>query len=589
MPTFRQRLKSAIAAFTAKPAPVRYPQPVSMRQMREAGMKRSYSGAQVDRLTLDWQSPLTTGDAEMRTRLRTLRGRARELERNEPYSKRYLTRLQDNTYDHHGITFSSLAGEWRRDPKMKRLVYVLDEMDSAIIEQAYTEWRKSPFMSGGMSLNEGGRLSLRSVARDGDMVVHALPDSSNEFGCSLQLLEADMIDDMRNEVIRVTDQGNGGRVLSEVRMGVQVNGYMKPEGYWILKAHPGDQMWWNTDGYLSDFHPVENTNGSIFIHPYKHERITQVRDCTWLHAIMRDLKMLDGYDEAAIVAARTGAAKMGWFMRDYNEPGDPYTGEQPKDGDRSMDAEAGLIEDLSQVPGLKFEKWDPAYPHEQYGEFVKTRQRRIAAGVDMSYYALANDLTEVNFSSIRAGLLEDREHYKAVQTWWIYHFETPVFLFWLKMALANGSLKDPTTGVSLPFSKYKKFANHKFRPRRWPWVDPEKDANASVIAIDNRLTSRTAEIEQHSERTFEQVVTEQAAEQKYADANGVELPPVAGDKPESEPEEGDDKGDGKKKAKGDRAEPSVVNVNVNAAPNGPKKTAIRRDPITRELTVTHDN
>ncbi len=552
MPTFRQRLKSAIAAFSGRAAPVRYPAPISMRAMREAGMKRSYSGAQVDRLTQDWQSPLTTGDAEMRTRLRTLRGRARELERNEPYSKRYLTRLQDNTYDHHGITFSSLAGEWRKDPKMKRLVYVIDEMDAAVIEQAYTEWRKSPYMSGGMSLNEGGRLALRSVARDGDMLVHALPDSSNEFGCSLQLLEADMIDDMRNEVVRVADQGNGGKVLSEVRMGVQVNGYMKPQGYWILKAHPGDQMWWNTDGYLSDFHPVEGAEGSLLIHPFKHERISQVRDCTWLHAIMRDMKMLDGYDEAAIVAARTGAAKMGWFMRDYNEPGDGYTGEQPRDGDRTMDAEPGLIEDLSQTPGLKFEKWDPAYPHEQYAEFVKTRQRRIAAGIDMSYYALANDLTEVNFSSIRAGLLEDREHYKAVQTWWIYHHETPIFLFWLKMALANGSLRDPTTGVSLPFSKYKKFSEHKFTPRRWPWVDPMKDAQANVIAVDNRLKSRTEVIEETSQSTFEDVVIAQEKEQQFAESHGVELPPAAGAMPEN-PEDGDSEnsagGEGKKPKK----------------------------------------
>ncbi len=543
MPTFRQRLKSAIAAFSAKPAPVRYPAQISMRAMREAGMKRSYSGAQVDRLTLDWQSPLTTGDAEMRTRLRTLRGRARQLERDDPYTKRFLSRLQDNIYDHHGITFSSLAGEWRKDPKMKKLVYVLDEMDAAVIEQAYTEWKKSPFVSGGMTANEGGRLSLRSVARDGDMLVRKVVDSSNEFGCSLQLLEADMCDDFRNEVIRVADQGNGGRVLSEVRMGVQVDGYMRPQGYWILKAHPGAQMWWNTDGYLSEFHEAKD-----FIHPFAKERISQVRDCTWLHAVMRDMKMLDGYDEAAIVAARTGAAKMGWFMRDYNEPGDGYTGEQPKDGDRSMDAEAGLIEDLSQTPGLKFEKWDPAYPLEQYPDFIKSRIRRIGAGLDMSYYAVANDLTEVNFSSIRAGLLEDREHYKALQTWWINQYETPVFLFWLQIALANGSLKDPTTGISLPFSKYKKFANHKFRPRRWPWVDPEKDANANVTAVDNRLKSRTEVIEETSQSTFEEVVLEQEKEQTFAESHGVELPPVAGfvpEKPEADGAENGADGEGK--------------------------------------------
>jgi lambda family phage portal protein len=584
MASFRERLSAAIAGFVNAGRPAaRYPQPHSMRAMREAMQKRGYSGAQYDRLTEDWKSPLTTGDAEMRTRLRTLRGRARELERNEPYSKRYLSRLEDNIYDHHGMTFSSLAGEWRKDPKMKKLVYVIDEMDAAVIEAAYTKWRKDPFVSGGMTLNEGGRLSLRSTARDGDMLARKVVDGANEFGCSLQLLEADMCDDLRNEVIRVADQGNGGRVLSEVRMGVQVNGYMRPEGYWILKAHPGDQMWWNTDGYLSEFHDAKD-----FIHPFKKERITQVRDCTWLHAIMRDMKMLDGYDEAAIVAARTGAAKMGFFTRDYNAPGEGYTGEQTKEGDKTMDAEPGLLEDLSDNPGLRFEKWDPAYPHEQYADFVKTRVRRIAAGVDMSYYAMANDLTEVNFSSIRAGLLEDREHYKAVQTWWINRFETPVFLFWLQIALANGSLKDPTTGTRLPFSKLDKFSEHRFRPRRWPWVDPEKDANANVIAVDNRLKSRSEVIEESSQATFEEVITEQAKEQKFAEQQGVELPPVAGDVPEKPEDDGDTNaqgGEGKKPKKDKDREAGSVTVNVLAASANRTVTA-ERDPVTRKLVVT---
>jgi lambda family phage portal protein len=422
---------------------------------------------------------------------------------------------------------------------------VIDELDAGVIESAYAEWKKNPFVSGDMSLNEGGRLALRSTARDGDMLVKWVVDPSmNEFGFGLQLLEADMCDDMKNEVIRTADQGNGGRVLSEVRMGVQVNGYMKPEGYWILKAHPGDQMWWNTDGYISDFHPADE-----FIHPFKKTRITQVRDVTWLCGIMRDLRMLDGYDEAAIVAARTGAAKMGFITREYGDPGDPYTGPraQPNDanggagdggdgsgvGDMRMDADAGLIEDLSQSPGLKFEKWDPAYPHEQYDQFMKVRLRRIGAGLDMSYYAIANDLTEVNFSSIRAGLLEDREHFKALQTWWIYHFEAPIFLKWLQISLANGAIRDPLTGSALPFSKLKKFSNHKFHPRRWDWVDPQKDIAAAVIAIDNRIKTRDEVIQDHSQRTFKETIAQHAREQQIADEAGVELPPVAGAMPEN--------------------------------------------------------
>jgi lambda family phage portal protein len=520
MPTFRERITAGFAAFKKGNVTASGRAPMPPRHAHTN--TREYAGARYDRLTEDWYSPLTTGDAEMKTRIRTLRGRARELERNEPYTGRFLTRLVDNVYDHHGMTFTSLAGEWRNG-KDKGLTYYLDKNDAKVIEIAYTEWRKNASITGNMTLNELGRTALRSTARDGDMIAKKIIGNQNKFGFSIQALEADMIDDYRNDVPK--DQG-APDTRRQTRMGVEVNGYMMPVAYWILEEHPGDMQWWQAQGYWSKSHPARD-----FIHPFHRTRFTQVRDVTWLCSVMRDLKMLDGYDEAAIVAARTGAAKMGFITRDYNDPGDPYTGEQGADpamgGDKAMDAEPGLIEDLSQTPGLKFEKWDPAYPHEQYADFIRTRVRRIGAGLDTSYYALANDLTDVNFSSIRAGLLEDREHYKALQTWWIAHFESQVFSAWLEIALLNGTIRNPVSGFSLPFSKLSKFEQHRFRPRRWPWVDPEKDATANKIAVDNRFKSRSEVIEETSQNTFEDIITEQAMEQELAEQMGVELPPVA--------------------------------------------------------------
>lgn len=540
MPTFRQRITAALAAYKKGAAENRFVLPRNRPVGSIGSQARSYAGAIYDRLTEDWTSPLTTGDAEMKTRIRTLRGRARELERNEPYTRRFLSRLEDNIYDHHGIQFSSLAGTWKRGPSSKRPVFELDEGDSWVIQTAYDRWRKNPVVTKDMTLNEAGRLMLRTTARDGDPLAKYIIDPSiNEFGFAIQLLEPDMIDDFRNEVIRSDGRG----VASEIRMGVQVNHFFKAEAYWLLKAHPGDQQWWAAQGYNSEPH-----DASGFIHTFHRTRITQCRDVTWLCGIMRDLNMLNGYDEAAIVAARTGAAKMGFFTRDIGAPGEGYQGEDGVDpamgGNKAMDAEPGLIEDLSQTPGMKFTGWDPAYPHENYDSFVKSRIRRIGAGLDMSYYAIANDLTEVNFSSIRAGILEDREHFKALQTWWINAFETPVFMKWLEISLLNGTLRDPVTQVSLPFSKIEKFKNHKFRPRRWPWVDPEKDVNAAKIAVDNRLKSRSEVIEENSQSTFAEVIEEQQREQEYAEEKGVELPPVA-DKmppPPQKPGEKPDKG-----------------------------------------------
>lgn len=538
-PTIRQRINSAWKGFKAGTITPRLHLPGS----------RSYAGANWDRLTEDFLSPLTTGDAEMRTRIRTLRNRARELERNEPYSRRYLSRLEDNVYDHHGITLTSLAGEWRKDPKRNALVWAIDGLDAKAIEIAYEKWKKNPFVTGDMTLNEGGRLALRSTARDGDVFGRWVIDSSvNEFSFAIQLLEADMCDDQRNQLIRGDTYGSPSN--GQVRMGVEINPYFRALAYWLLKEHPGDQQWWNADGYWSERHDAAG-----FIHPFHRTRITQVRDVTWLCGIMRDLKMLDGYDEAAIVAARTGAAKMGFITRAYNEPGPEYQGQEGGDsalgGEKAMDAEPGLIEDLSANPGMGFEKWDPAYPHEQYEPFVKTRLRRIGAGLDMSYYAVANDLTEVNFSSIRAGVLEDREHFKSLQTLWINKWEAPIFLKWLQVSLMLGTIKNPLTGQSLPLSRIDKFSPHKFRPRRWPWVDPQKDVEAATTAINNRLKSRTEVVEENSQNTFAEVIQEQSEEQKLAESMEVELPQAGGQEQKAvDPDaDEDEKGqDGKSKS-----------------------------------------
>lgn len=509
--TLMQRMRAATSAFIERP------QSNGQRlgiPHAKAG-KRGYDAAVYDRLTMDWSAPLSTGDAEIRTRIRTIRGRARELERNEPYTIRYLSSLENNIYDHHGITLQSKAADIAgRDPLTKSVIWKPDNPDADAIQAAWKEWCKNPFVTGDMTFNEGGRLTLRTMARDGDPLVRFIVDPSmNDFGFGLQLLEPDMIDDYRNEMVPAGPDGSAQR---QIRMGVEVNPYMRAVAYWILKEHPGDQMWWNSDGYYSNPHDADE-----FIHLFLRKRMTQVRDVSWLVPIMRDLKMLDGYDEAAIVAARTGAAKMGFFVQKAAD-GQPYDGAQDTDGNLITDAEPGALEQLPY--GMEFQQFNPDYPHANYDAFVKSRVRRIGAGLNMSYYTLGNDLTEVNFSSIRAGILDDREQYKKLQTWWIDRFQTPIFLQWLKYALLTGSIKDKLSGLALPFSKIDKFSLHEFRPRRWPWVDPLKDVQADALAVNNRFTSRGRVVAENSQDDFEEIIRDTAAEEKYAKSLNVVLP-----------------------------------------------------------------
>ena len=80
---------------------------------------------------------------------------------------------------------------------------------------------------------------------------------------------------------------------------------------------------------------------------------------------------------------------------------------------QGTDAEAGSFGVLP--PGYKFESWDPDYPHQNYENFVKARLRSIASGLGIAYHTLANDLSDVNFSSARAGTLEERDNWIVLQ------------------------------------------------------------------------------------------------------------------------------------------------------------------------------
>jgi lambda family phage portal protein len=186
----------------------------------------------------------------------------------------------------------------------------------------------------------------------------------------------------------------------------------------------------------------------------------------------KSMHMLDGYEEAELVASRIAASKMGFFTSD---DGEGYTGdetEETEDGEGIireapvMTAEPGTFEDIS---GFQFQAWDPQHPTGAYGEFVRAILRRIAGGLNMSYVALANDLKAVSWSSVRYAAIEDRDVFMMLQGFLIEHFLTPVFNHWLQNAIMAGRLR-------FPLARLAKYQRVNWQPRRWKWVDPAKEA-----------------------------------------------------------------------------------------------------------------
>jgi lambda family phage portal protein len=449
---------------------------------------RSFSAASNSRLTLDWiMSPLSA-DAALDGKLAPLRSRSRDLERNNEWTRGYLRTLENNVIGENGISLQMRV----RDPGQQSF----DEVANDKIETAWYQWgRKGKCtVCGRHSWRDVQRLVVRSLARDGEVLIRKV---RRRDGLRLQIIESDLLDEAANFT---ADNGN------EVRFGVECNGDRMPVAYHLLGRHPGDGGFGGGRKADRVRIPAED-----IIHLFVSERPEQSRGLPWLVASMQGMKMLDGYAEAELVAARTGAAKMGFFTK---KTPDGWDGEVDNDGNLSMDASPGTIEELP--AGVEFKEWSTDHPNAGYGDFVKSRLRGIATSLGISYNSLASDLEGVNYSSIRAGLIEEREVWKAIQRFLIEHFAEDLFTEWLSLELLSGRL-------GLPWEKMWKFNVPEFQGKRWAWVDPKKDMEASILGIRSGQTSLRKVVSENGGDIYD-VLRSIKADNDLAASLGVTLP-----------------------------------------------------------------
>lgn len=467
-------------------------------------MRRSYAGAQASRLTEDWAASLASADVEIRGGGQKLRARARDLERNNPFVKRYLKLLENNVLGANGIGLQMKVRDPDKFDAGKIVKGALDTLANQTIEAGWSDWSRGANCSvdGVSSWFQLQRLTLVSTARDGAAFI-VFHEGQGKHGLQLQILEADFLREDYNDVL-----ANG----NIVRMGVEMTVDRKPVAYHFWNRHPYDYGMVAQNGLR--FVRVE---ASRVIHVCRRDRQGQTNGASWLAPVMIRLQMLNGYEEAEITAARTAACKGGFYTHATPEG---YQGPTDNLGNPTQEMQPGQFEDLPM--GTNFVPLDPQHPVTAYGDFVKACLRGISSGLGVSYNSLASDLEGVNYSSIRAGLLEEREEWKNIQTWFIETVVEPIFEAWLRMALLSGSLKMPN-GSALPAAKLDKFNSPEWKPRRWPWVDPLKDMQASVLSVEKGFSSARHIIAEGG-GDIEDVYSDQAADKQLAEQYGLDFP-----------------------------------------------------------------
>jgi lambda family phage portal protein len=430
---------------------------------------RNFHAAQMTNLTAGWTTVSRSMDSDLRTDLSSLRARSRVLAKDNDYLRNFLAMVCANVIGHNGFTLQMRV----KDPSGKA-----DALANKAIEAAYYKWSKRKYcdLAGKLSFPAMQRLAARTVARDGECLIRKVRDKKlNAFGFSLQLVAIDRLE------LQMNQDWNNGNII---RMGIEINKFGRPVAYHLRTDHPGDGVYRSMAGQR-----YERVPAADMVHLFVQEDPEQTRGYPWAVSAMTRLNHLGAFDEAAVIAARIGASKMGWFKNSEPDPMGGVPGAETADtGTFTQEASPG---EFGVLPNnYDFVAFNPDYPHANYGPFTKSCLRGIAAGLGVNYNNLANDLESVNYSSLRAGTLSERDQWMTLQNWFSDVLMESVFEDWLRMSLLMGAIGMPN-GSLLPATKYEKFNAAEFQGRRWPWVDPLKDVQASVLAINNLLSTRT--------------------------------------------------------------------------------------------------
>lgn len=451
-----------------------------------------FQAGKINRLTLDFIGRNASADQDLLQDNRQMRARARLLAINNPYFKKFLAMASQNIVGPAGVLMKSKVtnSSGKETAETQRINERIDE--------EWQRWgRKGRCTADGkFSWVAAQHLSIKNCAREGENVVKFAYDRQfNENAFALQVLDNDQLDDTYN-----TTLPDGGAI----RQGVEVDKYGRPQAYWLWTYHPFDPM--------SGIRERKRVPAKDIVHAAVWERPGQTRGYTWGSAAIVAMNQEKGWSEATLVAARASAAKFATIESDvadgFDSDDEDYEGESANsDGTQYMGGNDGEI--LTLDPGQKLTYTDPRFPMNNFKEFQVSMVREMATALLVSYPTLGNDLEGVNFSSIRAGLLDERDCWRVLQRWFIECFCEPIRQAWLRMALLN-ALSD----ISLTPAQMEQVA---WKPRGWDWVDPLKDADATVLQLGNCLTTYAVELGRKG-LDFEETVRERAREQKFIES-----------------------------------------------------------------------
>lgn len=258
---------------------------------------------------------------------------------------------------------------------------------------------------------------------------------------------------------------------------------------------------------------VKRVPASRVCHFFEKRRALQSRGEPWMAPIVEQLILERKLVDAEVYAAEQTASFAVAITSEYHDDLDDGSGSDSEVGSATTDDPVQKLR-LGSVarlfPGEKVETISHTRPSQQIAPFRQMLRGDIAAAMRVPVRFLDRDVSRANYSSMRADLLDTQRLLTPVRQWYgaatIGRYYQKV-LPWI--LLRHGITRQVSSAYRL-------------LPDETPYVDPEKDVRAALIAIHSGLSTYTEECAKRG-RDRDSLWQERLAEQKELESLGLTL------------------------------------------------------------------
>ena len=339
-----------------------------------------------------------------------------------------------------------------------------EEFNESILE-AWEAFKDLLEISGQMAYRQFRQMLGQSYIRDGEAYAQILQFSKriaypSDIPLALAPLEADYIATIKS--------------TSTIVQGVEITRAGQIKAWHVYKRHPSETR----VGAMPTTETIRISADKMLA--LRHlERLGQLRGVSMLAPAAETLADTDEYLQAERIAMKFAAA-VGLKITQSTDPAtSPLLNE---DGKRVFDIEPGMVLD-NLAPGEDASMMSIDRPGNSFEPYINTMRRDAAAAVGVYYSAISNNFTN-SYSAERGMMTTVQAFYEYQQSLQVTSLDQRIHRLFMQALSASGRLR------GRPGIDRRTINDADFIPPAMPWIDPQKEAAADVLAVQNGFESR---------------------------------------------------------------------------------------------------